>query len=178
MLILSWLLCGECQSVIMCAFDETWTCHLQVISVSPTLLSYNPLVLYKCSQQLFPSSTAFPPSFISASLYIFPPTRTLYFPLYVSICVFSMSLLWIPKSPRFYSILFSLLLFSSVCLFGRLPCNQREPASCVLYCHKRPIINRGNRISRSDTVIFNQSLAVVVHMQITCVPSWTVSIQQ
>lgn len=44
----------------------------------------------------------------------------------------------------------SLLLFSSVCLFGRLPCNQREPASCVLYCPKRPVINRANRISRSD----------------------------
>lgn len=136
--VLSWFLYRESQSVNMGVFNGTWTCHLRVFSVQELHKNITQAVVLSSSLalQYLPSSTAFPPSFISVSRYIFPPTHSLFiFPvcLYLSICVFLVSVLLIPKSPGFYSILFSLIplfLFSSICLFGRLPFNQREPASC------------------------------------------------
>lgn len=117
----------ESVGLLLWVSDGTWSCHLHVLSVYqpcclPIILSCSTIALNNC----------------------FPLALPLHHPssLYLSICVFPMSVLLIPKSPGFYSILFSF--FSSICLFGRMPFNQREPASCFcvsqltyILCHER-----------------------------------------
>ena len=122
----SWFFYIDCRSAIMGVSDGTWSCHLHVLSVyQPCCL---PIVL--CC-----SAVALNDCFPLALPLHHPPS------LYLSLCVFPMSALLIPKSPGFYSILFSL--FSSICLFGKMPFNQTEPACfCVskltyILCHER-----------------------------------------
>ncbi len=113
--VLSWFLYRESQSVNMGVFNGIWTCHLHVLSVQELHKNIARAVVLSSSlaRQKLPSSTAFPPSFISFSRYIFAPTHSLFiFPvcLYLSLSLSVSSpclYFWFQTSPEFYSILSS-----------------------------------------------------------------------
>lgn len=115
------------------------------------------------------------------TVHLSPNTHSLFSSLCLYLCLLHVFTLDSKEPEVLFHSLFPLSSFSppSVSLGG---CHVIKESQLLVSC----IVLR-DQLSTEETesadlicctVIFNQSLTVVVYMQITCVPSWTVSIQQ